>query len=167
MELAVWIALDSGKEPKACEVRAKHVTPHAFRHATAVHLISAGVDVTVRGVGDVGGRRRVWHNGRRDGAGRTRKRRSASQARKADVVPVRELPYRPAAMALLIKAGQMTASDYVLICPDLPLASDGASTDAVWLPRSGNSVLILISGCHAYSANFPSNRFAQSLLFSL
>lgn len=28
-------------------LRAKHVTPHAFRHATAVHLISAGVDVTV------------------------------------------------------------------------------------------------------------------------
>lgn len=28
-------------------LRAKHVTPHSFRHATAVHLISAGVDVTV------------------------------------------------------------------------------------------------------------------------
>lgn len=28
-------------------LRAKHVTPHAFRHATAVHLISAGVDITV------------------------------------------------------------------------------------------------------------------------
>ncbi len=28
-------------------LRAKHVTPHAFRHATAVHLVSAGVDVTV------------------------------------------------------------------------------------------------------------------------
>lgn len=28
-------------------LRDKHVTPHAFRHATAVHLISAGVDVTV------------------------------------------------------------------------------------------------------------------------
>ncbi|SFB56830.1 Site-specific recombinase XerD [Rhizobium sp. NFR07] len=28
-------------------LRGKHVTPHAFRHATAVHLISAGVDVTV------------------------------------------------------------------------------------------------------------------------
>lgn len=28
-------------------LRSKHVTPHAFRHATAVHLISAGVDVTV------------------------------------------------------------------------------------------------------------------------
>lgn len=28
-------------------LRAKHVTPHSFRHATAVHLVSAGVDVTV------------------------------------------------------------------------------------------------------------------------
>jgi hypothetical protein len=37
-------------------------------------------------------------------------------------------------MALLIKAGQMTASDYVPIYPNLPLASEGASTDAV---RSG------------------------------
>lgn len=26
---------------------AKHVTPHSFRHATAVHLVAAGVDVTV------------------------------------------------------------------------------------------------------------------------
>ena len=25
----------------------KHVTPHSFRHATAVHLVSAGVDITV------------------------------------------------------------------------------------------------------------------------
>jgi integrase len=33
-------------------------------------------------------------------------------------------------MALLIEAGQMTASDYVPIHPDSPLASDGASTDA-------------------------------------
>ena len=32
-------------------------------------------------------------------------------------------------MALLIEAGQMTASDYVPIYPDLPLASEGASTD--------------------------------------
>ncbi len=45
--------------------------------------------------------------------------------------PVRELPYWPAAMALLIEAGQMTASDYVPIYPDLPLASEGASTDVV------------------------------------
>ena len=26
---------------------AKHITPHSFRHATAVHLVAAGVDVTV------------------------------------------------------------------------------------------------------------------------
>jgi hypothetical protein len=41
-------------------------------------------------------------------------------------------------MALLIKAGQMTASDYVPTYPDLLLASEGASTDAVysiWLGR--------------------------------
>ena len=44
--------------------------------------------------------------------------------------PVRELPYWPAAMALLIEAGQMTASDYVPTYPDLLLASKGASTDA-------------------------------------
>lgn len=43
--------------------------------------------------------------------------------------PARELPYWPAAVALLIEAGQMTASDYVPMCPDLPLASEGASTD--------------------------------------
>ena len=52
--------------------------------------------------------------------------------------PVRELPYWPAAMALLIEAGQMTASDYVPTYPDLLLASEGASTDdfrAVWLYR--------------------------------
>jgi hypothetical protein len=34
-------------------------------------------------------------------------------------------------MALLIKAGQMTASDYVPTYPDLLLASEGASTDAI------------------------------------
>jgi site-specific recombinase XerD len=28
-------------------LRTKHVMPHSFRHATAVHLVSAGVDVTV------------------------------------------------------------------------------------------------------------------------
>jgi hypothetical protein len=55
------------------------------------------------------------------------------KARKADVVPVRELPYWPAAMALLIEAGQMTASDYVPVYPDLPLASKGASTEAILL----------------------------------
>ena len=45
--------------------------------------------------------------------------------------PVRELPYWPAAVALLIEAGQMTASDYVPTYPDLLLASEGASTDAI------------------------------------
>ena len=44
--------------------------------------------------------------------------------------PVRELPYWPAAMALLIEAGQMTASDYVPTYPNLTLAFEGASTDA-------------------------------------
>ncbi|MFK4874737.1 hypothetical protein [Novosphingobium sp. ZW T3_23] len=34
-------------------------------------------------------------------------------------------------MALLIEAGQMTASDYVPTCPNLLLASEGASTDAI------------------------------------
>jgi len=34
-------------------------------------------------------------------------------------------------MALLIEAGQMTASDYVPTYLNLPLASDGASTDAI------------------------------------
>ncbi|TCM29977.1 hypothetical protein EDF59_1271 [Novosphingobium sp. ST904] len=34
-------------------------------------------------------------------------------------------------MALLIEAGQMTASDYVPTNPDLLLASEGASTDDV------------------------------------
>jgi site-specific recombinase XerD len=28
-------------------LRSKHVTPHGFRHATAVHLVAAGVDITV------------------------------------------------------------------------------------------------------------------------
>ncbi len=44
---------------------------------------------------------------------------------------VRELPYWPAAMALLIEAGQMTASDYVPTYPNLSLAFEGASTDAL------------------------------------
>jgi hypothetical protein len=34
-------------------------------------------------------------------------------------------------MVLLIEAGQVKASDYVLIYPDLPLASEGAATDLV------------------------------------
>jgi integrase/recombinase XerC len=31
----------------APSLTSKHVTPHSFRHATAVHLVAAGVDVTV------------------------------------------------------------------------------------------------------------------------
>ncbi|WP_373475957.1 hypothetical protein, partial [Sphingorhabdus sp.] len=44
-----------------------------------------------------------------------------------DVVPVRELPYGPAAM-LHQEAGQMAASDY-MHPSQKPLASLGASTD--------------------------------------
>jgi hypothetical protein len=44
-------------------------------------------------------------------------------------------------MALLIEAGQMTASDYVPIYPDLPLASEGASTDAILKFRPERQVL--------------------------
>ena len=39
--------------------------------------------------------------------------------------PVRELPYWPAAMALLIEAGQMTASDYVPTYPNYCLHPKG------------------------------------------
>jgi hypothetical protein len=49
--------------------------------------------------------------------------------------PVRELPYWPAAMALLIEAGQMTASDYVPIYPDLLLASEGAFSNRALLVK--------------------------------
>ncbi|VWX55216.1 hypothetical protein NOVOSPHI9U_800013 [Novosphingobium sp. 9U] len=45
--------------------------------------------------------------------------------------PVRELPYWPAAKALHIEAGQMAASDYVPMYPNLLLASDGASTEVI------------------------------------
>jgi site-specific recombinase XerD len=31
----------------APSLASKHVTPHSFRHATAVHLVAAGVDITV------------------------------------------------------------------------------------------------------------------------
>jgi integrase/recombinase XerC len=44
-KLAAYVKAASETTPT---LRAKHVTPHAFRHATAVHLISAGVDVTVK-----------------------------------------------------------------------------------------------------------------------
>ncbi len=49
------------------------------------------------------------------------------RARCCDVVPVRELPYGPAAM-LHQEAGQMAASDY-MHPSQKPLASLGASTD--------------------------------------
>lgn len=45
-----------------------------------------------------------------------------------DVVPVRELPYGPAASDAASEAGQMAPSDYVHY-PQEPLASFGASTD--------------------------------------
>ncbi len=44
------------------------------------------------------------------------------------MVPVRELPYRPAASDAASEAAQMTASDYVHYLQK-PLASFGASTD--------------------------------------
>ena len=53
------------------------------------------------------------------------------QARKAEMDPVRELPYGPAAPSLLNEAGQMAASDYAPIYPDLALASSGASTEDI------------------------------------
>ena len=62
--------------------------------------------------------------------------------------PVRELPYWPAAMALLIEAGQMTASDYVPTYLNLPLASEGASTEDV-------------------SATGPNGRFRRMLTFAI
>lgn len=43
-KLAAYVKTASETTPT---LRDKHVTPHAFQHATAVHLISAGVDVTV------------------------------------------------------------------------------------------------------------------------
>lgn len=49
-------------------------------------------------------------------------------------------------MVLLIEAGQMTASDYVPTHPDLLLASEGASTDAVRLVTpTGKCVLSRIA----------------------
>ena len=50
-------------------------------------------------VAGVVGRRRVWRNSRRDGIGRTRCT-TVPRARIYDLVPVRELPYRPAAPSL-------------------------------------------------------------------
>jgi len=60
-------------------------------------------------------------------------------------------------MALLIEAGQMTASDYVPTYPKLPLASEGASTEDLQLfthkrqlARGGRSP----GNCRAASTGF-------------
>lgn len=43
-KLAEYVAAATKIMPN---LASKHVTPHSFRHATAVHLVAAGVDVTV------------------------------------------------------------------------------------------------------------------------
>lgn len=43
-KLAAYVEAASRTTPS---LRSKHVTPHSFRHATAVHLVSAGVDITI------------------------------------------------------------------------------------------------------------------------
>src|SRR5712691_3716742 len=43
-KLAQYVAAAAKKVPS---LASKDVTPHSFRHATAVHLVAAGVDVTV------------------------------------------------------------------------------------------------------------------------
>jgi len=43
-KLAAYVKAAAKTVPR---LRSKTVTPHSFRHATAVHLVSAGVDVTV------------------------------------------------------------------------------------------------------------------------
>ena len=43
-KLAQYVAAAGVKVPS---LASKHVTPHSFRHATAVHLVAAGVDITV------------------------------------------------------------------------------------------------------------------------
>lgn len=43
-KLAECVAAASETTPS---LKSKHVTPHSFRHATAVHLVAAGVDITV------------------------------------------------------------------------------------------------------------------------
>ena len=55
----------------------------------------------------------MWHNSRRDMAGRTREYLSASQPRKAEMDRSANSHTGPQHMALLIEGGQMTASDYV------------------------------------------------------
>ncbi len=93
--------------------------------------VAAYVKAAVRGVGDVGGRRRVWHNSRRDGA--EEPENSRALAKRVNLKWIRSVNSHTGSqhMALLIKAGQMTGSDYVPTCPNLPLASDGATTDTI------------------------------------
>ena len=43
-KLAAYVEAAAKTTPS---LRSKTVTPHSFRHATAVHLVSAGVDITV------------------------------------------------------------------------------------------------------------------------
>lgn len=43
-KLAAYVKAAAKKAPT---LRSKQVTPHSFRHATAVHLVAAGVDITV------------------------------------------------------------------------------------------------------------------------
>lgn len=43
-KLGTYVEAAARKTPT---LRSKHVTPHSFRHATAVHLVAAGVDITV------------------------------------------------------------------------------------------------------------------------
>jgi site-specific recombinase XerD len=43
-KLAEYVHAAAGTAPS---LGSKHVTPHSFRHATAVHLVAAGVDITI------------------------------------------------------------------------------------------------------------------------
>jgi site-specific recombinase XerD len=43
-KLAEYVTAAATKMPS---IASKHVTPHSFRHATAVHLVAAGVDITL------------------------------------------------------------------------------------------------------------------------
>jgi integrase/recombinase XerC len=43
-KLAHYVAAAAKKVPSLVS---KNVSPHSFRHATAVHLVAAGVDITV------------------------------------------------------------------------------------------------------------------------
>ncbi|GLS32430.1 Phage integrase family protein [Mesorhizobium albiziae] len=43
-KLAEYVEAAAGIVPS---LASKHVTPHSFRHATVVHLVAAGVDITV------------------------------------------------------------------------------------------------------------------------